>query len=195
MKTCYLIGVGMGNPETLTIGAKECISRCAQLIGAKRLLDAFAGHPGKKLAFIRAEEIAAAVHAFDGDTAVLLSGDPGFYSGAAGLYPLLAGVQVETFAGISSLNYFCARLRTTWQDAKLVSVHGREADAVGEIQSHKKTFLLTGSNCTAADVCAQLRQAGLGHVIVHIGQRLSYPDEHIVSGTAAEMETMEFDAL
>ena len=195
MKTCYLIGVGMGNPDTLTIGAKERINLCAQLIGAKRLLDAFADHPGKKLALIRAEEIAAAVHAFDGDTAVLLSGDPGFYSGAAGLYPLLAGVQVETFAGISSLNYFCARLRTTWQDAKLVSVHGREADAVGEIQSHKKTFLLTGSNCTAADVCAQLRQAGLGHVIVHIGQRLSYPDEHIVSGTAAEMETMEFDAL
>ena len=147
MKTCYLIGVGMGNPETLTIGAKECISRCAQLIGAKRLLAAFAAHPGKKLVLIRADEIAKAVHAFDGDTAVLLSGDPGFYSGAAGLYPLLRGIHVETLAGISSLNYFCSRLHMTWQDVKLVSVHGRETNAVGEIQSHKKTFLLTGSNC------------------------------------------------
>ena len=134
MKTCYLIGVGMGNPDTLTIGAKDCIERCTQLIGAKRLLAAFAAHSGNKLALIRAEEIAAAVHAFDGDTAVLLSGDPGFYSGAAGLYPLLSGIRVETLPGISSLNYFCARLHTTWQDAKLVSVHGREANTVGEIQ-------------------------------------------------------------
>lgn len=195
MKTCYLIGVGMGNPETLTLGAKACIDRCEQLIGAKRLLAAFAAHPGKKLALIRAEEIAGAVHAFDGDTAVLLSGDPGFYSGAAGLYPLLSGIRVETLPGISSLNHFCARLHTTWQDAKLVSVHGREANTVGEIQSHKKTFLLTGSNCTAADVCAQLSAVGLGHVLVHIGQRLSYPDEEIITGTAAELAWKTFDPL
>lgn len=195
MKTCYLIGVGMGNPDTLTIGAKDCIERCTQLIGAKRLLAAFAAHSGNKLALIRAEEIAAAVHAFDGDTAVLLSGDPGFYSGAAGLYPLLSGIRVEMLPGISSLNYFCARLHTTWQDAKLVSVHGREANTVGEIQSHKKTFLLTGSNCTASAVCAQLSSVGLGHVLVHIGQRLSYPDEEIVSGAAAELAWKAFDPL
>lgn len=195
MKTCYLIGVGMGNPQTLSVGAQAQIARCGQLIGAKRLLAAFSGHPGVKHPLIRAEEIAAAVHAFDGDTAVLLSGDPGFYSGAAGLYALLDGVQVETMPGISSLNYFCARLHTAWQDAKLVSVHGRTANAVGEIQSHKKTFLLTGSNCTAADVCAQLTASGLGHVQVHIGQRLSYPDENILSGTAKALAGCETDSL
>lgn len=195
MKTCYLIGVGMGNPDTLTVGAKARIEKSAQLIGAKRLLEAFSEHPGKKLALIRADEIAAAVRGFDGDTAVLLSGDPGFYSGAAGLYALLDGVQVETVAGISSLNYFCARLHTTWQDAKLVSVHGRAANAVGEIQSHRKTFLLTGSNCSVSDVCRQLCEAGLGDVTVHVGQRLSYPDEAVVTGTAAELAKREFESL
>ncbi len=195
MKTCYLIGVGMGNPDTLTVGARARIEACAQLIGAERLLGAFSEHPGKKLALIRADEIAAAVRGFDGDTAVLLSGDPGFYSGAAGLYALLDGIPVETLAGISSLNYFCARLHTAWQDAKLVSVHGRAANAVGEIQSHQKTFLLTGSNCSASDVCRQLCQAGLGQIKVYVGQRLSYPDETIVSGTAAELAKREFGSL
>lgn len=195
MSTCYLIGIGMGNPETLTQGAARRIADCGLLIGAKRMLDAFPDHPGRKLALIRAEDIASAVRAFDGDSAVLLSGDPGFYSGAARLYDLLEGVSVQTVPGISSLNYFCARLRTTWQDACLVSVHGREANAVGQIQSHKKTFLLTGGNCTAGDLCRLLKEAGLGHVKVSVGQRLSYPDERIVSGTAAELAEQPFDDL
>lgn len=195
MSTCYLIGIGMGNPETLTLGAARRIEGCRLLIGAPRMLDGFADHPGQKLALIRAEEIAEAVRAFDGDCAVLLSGDPGFYSGAAKLYKLLEGMQVETIPGISSLNYFCARLHTSWQDVRLVSVHGRAANAVGEIQSHGKTFLLTGSNCTAGDLCAQLTQAGLGWVKIHVGQRLSYPDESIVSGTAQELAEKQFDPL
>ena len=195
MKKVYLVGIGMGNPETLTLGAVRRIEGCGQLIGAQRMLDAFSDHPGRKLAFIRAEDIAAAVRAFDGDSAVLLSGDPGFYSGAAKLYGLLDGIAVETIPGISSLNYFCARLHTAWQDARLVSVHGRTANAVGEIQSHKKTFLLTGGNCTAGDLCRLLKEAGLGHVKVHVGQRLSYPDERIVSGTAAELAEEHFDDL
>ena len=195
MSTCYLIGIGMGNPETLTLGAARRIADCGLLIGAKRMLEAFSDHPGQKLALIRAEDIASAVRAFDGDSAVLLSGDPGFYSGAAKLYDLLDGVTVETIPGISSLNYFCARLHTTWQDACLVSVHGRAANAVGQIQSHEKTFLLTGRNCTAGDLCRLMTEAGLGHVKVHVGQRLSYPDERIVSGTAAELVEEHFDDL
>ncbi|MGM9549601.1 MAG: precorrin-6y C5,15-methyltransferase (decarboxylating) subunit CbiE [Faecousia sp.] len=195
MSTCYLIGIGMGNSETLTLGAARRIAGCGLLIGAKRMLDAFPDHSGRKLALIRAEDIASAVRAFDGDSAVLLSGDPGFYSGAARLYDLLDGITVETIPGISSLNYFCARLHTAWQDACLVSVHGRAANAVGQIQSHEKTFLLTGGNCTAGDLCRLLTEAGLGHVKVHVGQRLSYPDERVVSGTAAELAKEHFDDL
>lgn len=195
MKTCYLIGVGMGNPDTLTMGAKKQIEACGQLIGAKRLLEDYASHPGKKLALIGAKDIAQAVEAFPGDTAVLLSGDVGFYSGASGLYPLLKEVQVEAMPGISSLNYFCAKLHIPWQDVKLLSVHGREANALGEMQSHEKTFFLTGSNCTPSDLCRQLCQAGLGDVTVHVGERLSYPDEKITSGRAEDLAGKNFDPL
>ncbi len=195
MTTCYLIGVGMGNPDTLTQGAVRRIRESGLLIGARRLLEAFSDHPGEKKALIRAEEIAAAVRAFDGTVSVLLSGDPGFYSGAAKLYALLEGVPVETVPGISSVNYFCAKLHTAWQDVKLVSVHGRAANALGEIQSHPKTFLLTGSNCTAGDLCAMLTEAGLGRATVHVGQRLSYADEAIVSGAAEALADRTFDDL
>ncbi|MFR4561337.1 MAG: precorrin-6y C5,15-methyltransferase (decarboxylating) subunit CbiE [Flavonifractor plautii] len=122
-----------------------------------------------------------------GPVGVLLSGDTGFYSGAKGLWPLLGNHEVITIPGISSLSYFCARLQTTWQDARLVSAHGRSHNAVGEIQRSAKVFALTGGATKAEDICRALAERGLGQVRVSVGERLSYADERIVTGTAAEL--------
>ena len=195
MKTCYLVGIGMGNPDTLTLAGQKAIAAAGQIVGAARMLAAFPDHPGARKALIRAEDIAKAVSDFPGDTAVLLSGDVGFYSGAAKLHALLKDVEVEAIPGISSLSYFCARLCRSYQDVHVVSVHGREANVVGEIQSHQETFLLTGSNCTAAAVCQALTAAGLGKLQVFVGQRLSYPEERIVRGEAEALVDETFDDL
>ena len=140
----YLIGVGMGNPATLTGQALEAIGDSPVLVGAPRLLEPWTeGHDCVPL--IAAADIAAYVDkAPRGPVGVLLSGDTGFYSGAKGLWPLLGNHEVITIPGISSLSYFCARLQTTWQDARLVSAHGRSHNAVGEIQRSAKVFALTG---------------------------------------------------
>lgn len=190
----YLVGVGLGNPATMTLAAREAIAASPLLIGAPRLLD---GYVDKTLLpLIAAQDIAAAIDsAREGPAAVLLSGDVGFYSGAKSLYPLLTGHQVVTIPGISSLVYFCARLRTPWQDAFLVSAHGRSHNAPGAVQSHEKTFVLTGGTYRAGDLCRQLTEWGLGHVTVHVGERLSYADEAVTTGTAGELAGLEFDSL
>lgn len=195
MKTCYLVGIGMGNPDTLTLAGQKAIAAAGQIVGAARMLAAFPDHPGQRKALIRAEDIAKAVSDFPGDTAVLLSGDVGFYSGAAKLHALLKDALVEAIPGISSLSYFCAKLCRSYQDVHVVSVHGREANVVGEIQSHQETFLLTGSNFTAAAVCQALTAAGLGKLQVFVGQRLSYPEERIVRGEAEALVDETFDDL
>ena len=46
-----------------------------------------------------------------------------------------------------------------------------------------------------AALCRRLTVAGLGDVTLHIGQRLSYPDEEIVSGKARELVEREFSPL
>ena len=190
----YLVGVGPGSSATMTLAAREAIAASPLLIGAPRLL---AGYDGKTcLPLIAAGDIAAAIDSAErGPAAVLLSGDVGFYSGAKNLYPLLSRHEVETIPGVSSLVYFCARLRIPWQDVFLVSAHGRSHNAPGAVQSHQRTFVLTGGNYRAGDLCAQLTEWGLGHVTVHVGERLSYPDERIVTGAAEELAGREFDSL
>ncbi|MCI8538091.1 MAG: precorrin-6y C5,15-methyltransferase (decarboxylating) subunit CbiE [Oscillospiraceae bacterium] len=192
----YLIGVGMGNPDTLTLGGKRAIEESELLIGAPRLLEDFEAPALGKLPLVRSAEIAEALHSSGAETAaVLLSGDVGFYSGAKNLYELLTDCEVETIPGISAVVYFCAKLRTTWQDAFLVSAHGRAHNGVGEIQRHAKTFLLTGGDTKAEDICKGLRDRSLDEVKITVGERLSYPDERIVTGTAAELAEQTFADL
>ena len=192
----YLIGVGMGNVDTLTVGAKRAIEGSDVLIGAKRLLEPFEGLDCEKLQLIKSDDIAEALaQARCAQASVLLSGDVGFYSGATALYDKLADYDVEVIPGISSVSYFCAKLRTPWQDAVLVSAHGREHDAVGAIQANAKTFVITGGKTKVDDICRDLVKRGFGDVSVAAGERLSYDDERIVRGTAAELADMAFADL
>ena len=195
----YVIGAGMGDADTLTVGALRAIESCDALIGAQRLLDSFAHLTCEKHALVRPAEIVGALECLQAGGAasacVLMSGDVGFYSGATSLYGLLSGYDVEVIPGISSLVYFCARLHVPWQDAKLVSAHGREHDAVGSVQSNVLTFCITGGKTKAQDICRELVERGLGHLEVAAGERLSYPDERIVQGTASALAHMEFADL
>lgn len=191
--TVYLVGVGMGNPDTLTLAAKRVIEGSDLLIGAARLLEPFQALACRKRALVVADDIVAELAAEPFQQAcVLLSGDVGFYSGATNLYGKLADYDVETIPGISSPAYLCAKLHVPWQDVKLVSAHGCDHDVVGEIQAHAKTFCLTGGATKVEDICRQLVERGLGDLRVAAGERLSYDDERIVQGTAAELAGFSF---
>lgn len=192
----HLIGAGMGNPGTLTGDALDALAASELVIGAQRLLDGLPALACETRALTRADDIACALAAAGAETAaVLFSGDVGFYSGAKLLAERLTGFDVEAIPGISSVSYFCAKLLVPWQDVHLVSAHGRNCDAAAEIRAHARAFFITGGQAKAQDLCADLAAAGLGNALVHVGERLSYPDERIVSATAAEIAAMEFSDL
>ncbi|MEG1721011.1 MAG: precorrin-6y C5,15-methyltransferase (decarboxylating) subunit CbiE [Pseudoflavonifractor sp.] len=193
----YLIGAGMGTADTMTAEARRAIEACDLLLGAPRLLEPYEASGKELRALVPAAELAACIAAAPEDrvVGVLLSGDLGFYSGAKSLYPLLEDCEVIALPGMSSLVYFCAKLHLPWQDAALVSAHGRAHNAGGIIQSRAKTFLLTGGETRAQDICKDLCRRGLGDLPVWVGQRLSYPDESISAGTAQALAEEQFESL
>jgi precorrin-6Y C5,15-methyltransferase (decarboxylating) len=210
MKKIYLVGIGMGNAETLTEQGRKAVASSALLIGAERIVKAFPEYTGEICCAITPSAIMdyIALHPEHEQIAVIFSGDVGFYSGAKKLNLSIeekqqsesgqgfwSGFTVEFIPGISSLQYFCARLKRSWEDARIVSLHGRENNAAGAVRNHEKTFFLTGGDYPVQRVCRILSENDMGEATVFVGERLSYPDEKITSGTADQLADGNYDSL
>lgn len=194
-----LVGIGMGTLSGMTAEALEALEEADLLIGAGRMLQA-AEHvckpvykeydPVRIVDYINAHPEHARV-------AVLLSGDIGFYSGAKRLYEALEGCscQVRSICGISSVVYFCGKLRMAWEDVCLRSAHGRKVNLTGAVRTHEKTFSILSGADSVGKLCKELQEYGLAHTRVYIGERLGYPDERISSGSPKEMEGGTYDGL
>ncbi len=193
-----IIGIGPGDPRLLTAEAKEAIAGCTILCGDKRMLAAYAASSEKTYATIKTEEIRAVAAAADPERdvlGILVSGDVGFFSLAKVLRDRLSGCECTFICGISSLVYFAARLGLAWDDAHIISMHGRRQNLAAAVASHPKVFALTGGDNNAAVLCRSLHEHGLGNCLVYVGEDLSYPTEKFTVGTAEELAKKTFVSL
>lgn len=193
----FIAGIGPGSEALQTQEVRAAIRRADCLIGARRMLDAVAGPQQLAIDAIAPETIAShiAQHPECGTFCVVMSGDTGFYSGTKKLLPLLKACRVQVLPGLSSMSYLCARLGVNYEDAVPVSLHGRDFDIAREVRRRRKVFTLVGGDGGMQALCERLTQAGLGHVRIAVGERLSYPDEAITRGTAQELRSHTFDKL
>lgn len=193
----FIAGIGPGSEALQTQEVRAAIERADCLIGARRMLDAVARPQQLTIDAIAPEAIAThiAQHPECGVFCVVMSGDTGFYSGTKKLLPLLKACRVQVLPGLSSMSYLCARLGVSYEDAVPVSLHGRDFDIAREVRRRRKVFTLVGGDGGMQALCERLTQAGLGHVRIAVGERLSYPDEAITRGTAQELRSHTFDKL
>lgn len=191
-----LVGIGMGSADTMTVEAREFCMRADVLIGASRMLESAKLWDKPRFAAYKPQEIRDFVedHPEYSKVAILLSGDVGFYSGARKLLEVFEE-ELTVIPGIASPVYFCDKLHIAWEDVCLASVHGRKNNLVGLIRRHARVFALVGDRGGISQLCRKLCDYGMNDVRVHIGERLSYPDEKIVSGAPADFAGYETDSL
>lgn len=203
-----LIGTGMGGPGQMTLAAAEALKRCDVLFGARRMTDAAEtlGEAASKILRVPIygnREILEWLesHPEHKRAGVLYSGDTGFYSGASGMAAVLSdkpycdSYEFTTYPGISSVSYLCAKMGRSWEHVKLISLHGRDCDAAQVMAQNPAVFTLLGGAHTVKELCEQLLRAGLTDVRITAGERFSYADERIVTGTPDQLATMEFTSL
>lgn len=193
-----LIGLGCGDPETMTLAAQKALAEADVILGAPRLLAALPDGPARKIEGVKPAALLAHLTSGDWKTpCVVFSGDTGFYSGAKKLLPLLRenGIEAVVLPGLSSLQAFAAQLGRSWQDWRLCSAHGVAADPAAEVCHGQPVFFLTGGKVTPADLCRRLTQAGLGTLQAAVGEDLSYPTQRIRRGTVAELAAETFSPL
>ena len=193
-----IVGIGPGNPDLLTGEARQAIAASNILLGDKRMLSAFADSSKTVYDTIKTSaiaEVAAKADPAKDVLAVLVSGDVGFFSLAKTISGKLPDCECVRYCGISSLVYFASKLQLSWDDAKIVSMHGRDQNLVAAVAQNKKVFSLTGGDHSPQALCKQLCEHGLGQVLVYVGENLSYPEEKIMQGTAEEISALSFPSL
>ena len=203
MKQITCIGIGLGNPNTMTLAAKHAVESCEVLIGAARMLSAFSHVSGSTFVSCKTNEICDYIiqHPQFQNIGLLFSGDTGFYSGAKNFTRQFRQLQqageyrIEHICGVSSLSYFCAKLQIPWDDTAVISLHGRETPWLPAVRANQKTFLLTGGAWSAENICQALCAHQMENASVFVGSNLSYENESIVSGFAKSLATQTFPAL
>lgn len=207
----YIVGIGMGSRGSLTNAAADAILKSSVVFGAARMNECAssvvedAGYempsfvetisPNTIVSYLEGHVDAG----WDVAACVLCSGDTGFFSLATTLMRRLAEMdpqpEIELVPGITTVQHLAARIGRPWQGVCLASAHGRDCNVLAEVLLHEEVFLLTGGDQTPRTIIGDLANAGLGDVEVVVGERLSYEDETITRGTAAELAGRDFDTL
>ena len=131
---------------------------------------------------------------------VLFSGDSSFYSGAKEAYTVFRkwdeNADITILPGVSSVSYLAAKLAESYDDAVVISIHGRNSlhninNLVSMIRQNTKVYALLSGDEDLRTVAKKLKGSGTS-TTVYIGQNLSYDPsgtdegENIVSMTVEE---------
>lgn len=194
-----VVGIGPGSPDYLLPVAARAIAAAQVVVGSKRAIAAFAPESARTYSIDR--DIKGVLNTIrtqllTDDVAVLVSGDPGFYSLLAALRREFGTEYLQVIPGISSVQLAFARVAELWQDAELISMHGRTAEAA-ELRylPGKKLGILTDPQHNPRHIAQVLLAFGWpSQTPVWLCANLSYENEQIVSVSLAEaVNTPGFD--
>lgn len=185
-----LAGIGMGNPSCQTKEVQEAIREADILLGAERMIRDFSAKIEKKPYYL-ADQIVPYLQEKRTQmigcdrlrVVVLFSGDSGFYSGCQKLYQALKTIDaaVKVLPGISSVSYLAACLGESYQDAQILSMHGRKmVNLAKKIAAAEKTFLLMSGTKNLHQLGKVLLNAGLRSCEIIAGFHLSYPEQKLL---------------
>ena len=207
-KNINLIGIGLGNPDLLTKAAISAIERSAVIIGAKRIIESVKEDFPDKIYFIEynTEKIIEIIKEnIDFEIAVVFSGDISLFSGSLKLFDKLKALvedekdfkdcNINTFPGISSLSYLCAKSNIDISKVKILSFHGKEELLYHNIDSNEYTFIITSKAEGVKEICRKLISFGFFELDIILGENLSYDNERITIGTASDLLSMDISDL
>jgi cobalt-precorrin-7 (C5)-methyltransferase len=195
MNKVSIIGIGPGTEEYLLPIARREIEASDCLIGGKRALHLFhdlrkeevplEGHFEMILPYLLKERMSKKI-------AVLVSGDPGLFSFLAAISRHLKREEYVVIPGISMVQMAFAKIGEAWEDAAIISLHGRKPENLAvRVKESSKVFLFTDQNFPPQGIAAYLLKSGVENRRAIVMGNLTYPNEKIVDADLDLVTRME----
>ncbi len=183
MKPIHLIGMGTG-PKDLTRYHRELIKQADVLVGGQRLLDGFEDPACERLPITRnlsglLEEIRERMKTES--VVILASGDPLFYGIGAYLLKNIDPDYVTIHPNINMVSAAFARIKMPWQNARVVSLHGRqdEEDLRNACYTEDTIAVFTDPERHPGWLANWMREKGLTCFDLCVLEKMGEPEETI----------------
>ena len=200
MPKLYIVGIGPGSKDYLTAAALNAVQKSDVVFGSKRALNLFDIDSPKihlnakkikeslKNAITRAET--------DENVSILSTGDPGFSGILKPILNLNSNIEIEVIPGISSIQLCAAKLKIPWDEANIVTMHGKGiSENILEIINNGKPSIIL-PNFKITDLTHFLIEKGIsGERKVAVCEKLGYDDEKIVKTSLKDISKMNFSYM
>ena len=190
-----IVGIGDDGPAGLSAAARARVERAELLVGGRRHQAMFPEHSAERWTITSGVDALATRLSGEMErrrTVVLASGDPCFFGIGPLLTKRLGPERVEIHPHVSAVALAFARLGLAWQDATVVSAHGRPLDrAVRHARGAQKLAVLTDDENTPAAVARALLAAGLRDAPARVFEHLGGPDERAVAVTLSDIAELD----
>lgn len=170
-----IVVIGVGPDGRLAARPPETV---ALIVGGDRHLEAHAA-PGVPTERIPGDldHVVATIDATVGTVVVLASGDPGWFGIVRRLAAAFGDDRLEVYPAPSAVAGAFAAIGMPWEDASVISAHGRDpraAIAAGLV--HPKVAIMTSPATPPRELARALLAAGCGPRRVVIAARLGHAD-------------------
>ncbi len=178
-----ILGIGDDGCSSLTSRAMEAVLSAQWLVGGERQLAFFPQFHGERLVIKdalpalvkRVAELAA-----DNNVCVLASGDPLFFGIGGMLVKRLGTEQVTVLPSPSSVQWAFARLGIKWDDATVLSLHGRSRNGfLTRLKRHRKVAVLTDGEHTPLEIAGWMLASGEAGWRIAVCENLCGLDERV----------------
>jgi precorrin-6Y C5,15-methyltransferase (decarboxylating) len=203
MFNIFIIGI---SEETLTLKQRKLLSSCNLIVGTDRFADLVTDFSAR---FIAITPLKTAIGTMgsaleSGNVAVLASGDPLFYGIGKRLLCEFPKERVQLFPALSALQKACALFKTPWDDAAIISLHGRASHHIPGLllSKHKSIVFTDGKNSPtqiANEINTYLRLIGqsqlAGRIKVQVAEDLGMESENVFNGDLTTTAKTQFSPL
>jgi precorrin-6Y C5,15-methyltransferase (decarboxylating) len=196
----FVVGIGDDGCASLTSRGANAVASAQVLVGGERHLAFFPQFSGERVVWkggLDAALARVAALAQEQTVCVLASGDPLFFGIGARVAERIGADHVEFVPAPSSVQWAFARTGIAWDDAEVVSVHGKPAEGlVTRLYRASKVAVLTDPENTPARLAARMLEHGESGWEAWVCERLAGPDERVRKFTIAELaEAGDVDPL
>ena len=203
-----LAGIGCGSEEGLTLEVKNVIEKADYIFGAERMLSSISANIIRNAVtypYYLKKDILPILDQIkeqkvgDSNIVILFSGDSGFYSGAENMFNALKEQKyvAKIFPGISSISLQEKKIGISWQDAKIISLHGIDEDVwiprlKDAVRYNKKVMFI----CSGVKDIRRVGEVLTSNKYkIYIGYQLSYENECITTPSIEVLQNYKEEGL